>query len=290
MTTRTALAAALTLLLSLAAAPARADEATLADIQKTLGQVPTFLRAYPPALLDSAWGDMKALQLNPATALSGKVKELIGLAVAAQVPCRYCVYFHTEAAKLNGATDAEVKEAVLMAAGTRRWSTIMNGNSLDEAQFRAELGKLVAGARAATAPPKIGGPVADAAAARREMQAAFGFVPSFFNLYPEVALAPAWKEFRDMQVVGKTALDGKTKELLGLAVAAQIPCRYCVVAHTEFARLNGATDAELREAVAMAAVTRSWSTYLNGTAVDEATFRRETDQIVARFKKALAKK
>ena len=34
--------------------------------------------------------------LNPNSALSGKAKELIGLAVAAQVPCQYCIYAHTE--------------------------------------------------------------------------------------------------------------------------------------------------------------------------------------------------
>lgn len=273
-----------------AAAPARADEATLADIQKTLGQVPTFLRAFPPALIDSAWGDMKALQFNPDTALSGKAKELIGLAVAAQIPCRYCVYVHTEVAKLNGATEAEVQEAVVTAAVVRRWSTILNGNQADEAQFRADIDKLVTGARAAKGPPPAGGPVADAAAAQRDMQQIFGFVPAFFKLYPQQALAPAWKQFRDLQVTSKTALDGKTKELIGLAVAAQIPCRYCIVAHTEFARLNGASDAELREAVAMSAATRHWSTYLNGTAVDEATLKREVDQIVARMRKAMARK
>jgi AhpD family alkylhydroperoxidase len=55
---------------------------------------------------------MKTLQLNPGTALSGKVKELIGLAVAAQVPCRYCTYAHTEFARLDGASEREI---------VRRW-------------------------------------------------------------------------------------------------------------------------------------------------------------------------
>jgi AhpD family alkylhydroperoxidase len=97
-------------LLASASARVRADEATLKDIEKTLGQVPTFLRAFPADAVETAWGDMKALQLNPATVLSGKVKELIGLGVAAQIPCRYCVYFHTQAAELNGATRDEVGE------------------------------------------------------------------------------------------------------------------------------------------------------------------------------------
>jgi AhpD family alkylhydroperoxidase len=60
----------------------------------------------------------KSVQPNPNT----KVKELIGLAVAAQISCTYCIYFHTTAAKLNGATDAEIREAVAMATISRHWS------------------------------------------------------------------------------------------------------------------------------------------------------------------------
>ena len=265
-----------------------ADEATLKDIEKTLGQVPTFLKTYPSDALESAWGDMKALQLNPNTALSGKDKELIGLAVSAQIPCRYCIYFHTEAAKLNGASADEVKEALLVASLTRRWSTILNGNQTDEAQFRAEFGKLAENAKAGKVNPNTGIKVVDAASALKDIEKTFGFVPGFFRVYPEVALAPAWRGFKHLQL-SQTKLSGKVKELMGLAVASQIPCKFCVVAHTEFAKMNGATDAELREAVGMAAATRHWSTYLNGAMTDEATFKKETDQIVARFKKMARK-
>ena len=49
-----------------------------------------------------------------------------------------------------------------------------------------------------------------------------------------------------------TAIPGKYKSLIGLAVASQIPCKFCIIADTEFAKLEGATDRELTEAVAMA--------------------------------------
>ena len=55
---------------------------------------------------------MKTLQLNPNTALPGRTKELIGLAVAAQIPCHYCIVAHTEFAKLNGASETR---------SARRW-------------------------------------------------------------------------------------------------------------------------------------------------------------------------
>ncbi|MEI7601634.1 MAG: carboxymuconolactone decarboxylase family protein, partial [Aestuariivirga sp.] len=97
-------------------ATARAEDpaatAAYADIQATLGMVPAFFRAFPESGIAGAWAEFKMVQLNPATALNGKTKELIGLAVAAQIPCGYCVYFHTAAAKANGATDEEIREAV----------------------------------------------------------------------------------------------------------------------------------------------------------------------------------
>ena len=123
-----------------AAEPASAQtaqaQATYQDIEKTLGFVPGFFRQMPESAIPGAWGEMKGFQLNPNTRLNGKTKELIGLAVAAQIPCQYCIYFHTAAAKANGATDEEIKEAVAMAGVVRHWSTVLNGNQVDLDSFR----------------------------------------------------------------------------------------------------------------------------------------------------------
>ena len=130
--------------LGLAAAPAQAQQAPSAadaayrDIEQTLGTVPTFLKQFPEEGIAGAWQEMKTVQLNPATKLDGKTKELIGLSVAAQIPCSYCVYFHTKAARLNGASDEEIREAVAMAAITRHWSTVLNGLQIDPIGFKIE--------------------------------------------------------------------------------------------------------------------------------------------------------
>ena len=50
---------------------------------------------------------------------------------------------------MNGATDAEIKEALGMASLTRELSTMLNGMQVDEAQFRRDVDKLVKGAKAA---------------------------------------------------------------------------------------------------------------------------------------------
>src|SRR5437870_6861196 len=103
--TLTLLATTLTVTFSLGTAraePSAEAKATYQDIQKTLGLVPTFLKAFPEEGIAAAWDELKTVQMNPKTALSMKQKELIGLAVAAQVPCKYCVYFHTKFARLGG--------------------------------------------------------------------------------------------------------------------------------------------------------------------------------------------
>jgi AhpD family alkylhydroperoxidase len=120
----------------------------------------------------------------------------------------------------------------------------------------------------------------DASATYKDIQATLGMVPGIFKLFPEEGIAGAWAEFKSVQLNPKSALSGKEKELIGLAVAAQIPCSYCIYFHTAAAKANGASDAEIREAVAMAAITRHWSTVLNGMQEDPATFRRETDTVL----------
>ena len=113
-------------------------QATYKDIEQTLGTVPGFFKAFPEVGIAGAWAEFKSVQLNPKTKLDGKTKELIGLAIAAQVPCHYCVYFHTAAAKLNGATDQEIREAVAMAAIVRHWSTVLNGMQVDFNGFKQD--------------------------------------------------------------------------------------------------------------------------------------------------------
>ncbi|UCI21997.1 carboxymuconolactone decarboxylase family protein [Mesorhizobium sp. B2-1-8] len=124
-----------------ALAPAHADDydATLKDIQSTMGGVPSFVKQFPKAGLPGAWAEVKAIELSDNTALSPKVKSLISLAVAAQIPCSYCIWSDTQAARKAGATDQEIQEAVAMSALTRHWSTIFNGMQVDFDTFKKEM-------------------------------------------------------------------------------------------------------------------------------------------------------
>jgi AhpD family alkylhydroperoxidase len=91
----------------------------------------------PPKELPSAWQDFQAIFSDGA--LPEKTKELIGLAVAAQIPYQYCILAHTRLAKAGGATDAEIKEAIAASALVRKWSTMLNGNAYDMAAFEKQL-------------------------------------------------------------------------------------------------------------------------------------------------------
>jgi len=79
------------------------------------------------------------MELSGYTALSAKVKDLIGLAVAAQIPCTYCVHVHTESARRDGATDAEISQAIAIAGLNRDWSTVLNGMQIDLASFKKDV-------------------------------------------------------------------------------------------------------------------------------------------------------
>ena len=103
--------------------------------------------------------------------------------------------------------------------------------------------------------------------------------PNFYkNTYPTHALKAALDA--NEALMGKEAkLDARTRELIALGVAAQIPCAYCVYAHNKNAMAEGATEAEIREAVAIAAHVRHWSTVLNGMGYDLEAFKTEVDKM-----------
>ena len=118
-----------------------ADEAEDAfkDMQKTMGGVPSFMHKFPKAGVAGAWAEVKALEFSDQTALPAKTKALISLAVAAQIPCSYCIYADTEDAKKAGASEEEIEEAVAISALTRHWSTVFNGMQIDLEQFKKEM-------------------------------------------------------------------------------------------------------------------------------------------------------
>jgi len=107
------------------------------EIQEIFGTFPGMFKAFPKYALAGAWESFKQLN-GPEGKIPPKYKELIQLAVAAQIPCDYCIYYHTASAKAFGASDEEIKEAVAHGATTRHWSMILQGNQIDLEEFKKE--------------------------------------------------------------------------------------------------------------------------------------------------------
>jgi AhpD family alkylhydroperoxidase len=109
--------------------------------------VPEFFRRVPDYLLPTEWASFKSLQLSDQTAIPNKYKELIGLAVSGATRCRYCCYFHAEAARLFGASEDEITETALIAKNTMGWSTYLNTLQFDYDEFTREFDQVAAHVR-----------------------------------------------------------------------------------------------------------------------------------------------
>ena len=119
------------------------------EIKQAFGKVPSWVEEVPSAALEGFWYTMRDFQLGE-TVIPNKYKELIGLAVSGATRCRYCALFHTEAARLFGATDEEIAEAAMMAAHTMLASTFLNSLQTDYDTFRRETLDAVAWVRSHT--------------------------------------------------------------------------------------------------------------------------------------------
>ena len=111
------------------------------EMKDTLGLVPSFFKSIPDEFFDFEWELFKRLELGK-TLIPNKYKELMGVAIHSETKCRYCTLFHTEAAKLFGATEREIQEAVHYAKMSVGWSTYLNGIQQDYDQFKEELQRM----------------------------------------------------------------------------------------------------------------------------------------------------
>ena len=117
------------------------------EMKEMFGEVIGFIDQIPDEFIDAEWDLIKRVQFGQ-TLIPNKYKELIGLGVAAVTKCRYCVLFHTESAKLFGATDEEVEEAVHYTKQVSGWSTYINGLQVNYEEFANEVAQATAHVRA----------------------------------------------------------------------------------------------------------------------------------------------
>jgi AhpD family alkylhydroperoxidase len=106
------------------------------------------LDANAPAAMQAFWAFDKAAMADGA--IPKKFKELMALAVAFTTQCPYCIEIHSGKARRAGATDAEIAEAVTVAAALRAGAAITHGT---HAFLEAETGTANAPAHGSTAAP-----------------------------------------------------------------------------------------------------------------------------------------
>ena len=120
------------------------------EIEEMFGLVPKFIKTIPDSSLELEWSLMKRVQFDEGP-IPNKYRELIGIGIAAVSKCRYCILFHAEAARLNGATEEEIEDAVHFAKSSAGWSAYLNGMQIDYDQFRNEMLAISEHVRRATA-------------------------------------------------------------------------------------------------------------------------------------------
>jgi AhpD family alkylhydroperoxidase len=108
----------------------------------------------------------------------------------------------------------------------------------------------------------------------KQIEDTFGFLPTFMKAIPESSLELEWQLIKKLQI-DDGPIPNKYRELMGIGIAASTRCPYSVCLHTEMARLYGATETEIEEAMHFARVTTGLSTYLNGLQCDLKEFKTE---------------
>jgi len=86
----------------------------------------------------------------------------------------------------------------------------------------------------------------DAAAALKEIEAAFGMVPNLFKAYAHhpPLLRANWNKVKAVMMQG--SLSRKLKETIAVTVSRDNSCSYCVSAHTAALKSIGVDDRELK--------------------------------------------
>jgi AhpD family alkylhydroperoxidase len=104
------------------------------EMREILGTLLTSFDRLPDEFVDSEWDILKRLHLGD-TLIPNQHKQLIGLAVAAVSRSRYGTFLHTDAARLYGATEAEMAETVHYAKLMSGWSIYRDRLQVDYDDF-----------------------------------------------------------------------------------------------------------------------------------------------------------
>ena len=92
----------------------------------------SFLGAYTEIVL-------KMAEFQKRSGFDAKTFELFALSAAAGMKCEYCIVAHTAMAKKAGATEEEIKIAVMIAGVVSLNSTVLYGNQFSQEKLKKML-------------------------------------------------------------------------------------------------------------------------------------------------------
>ncbi|MDS0476867.1 carboxymuconolactone decarboxylase family protein [Natrinema sp. 1APR25-10V2] len=120
-----------------------------------------------------------------------------------------------------------------------------------------------------------------------DIKESLGLLPGYLEALPEQELVNEWPNMKRF-FFGETEIDPKTRELVGLAMAAAIGCEYCRHFHKGAAQLHGATEEELAELFFLASYTPRYSALIQAQDYDLDVFYEETEQIAEHLQEQMA--
>jgi len=121
-------------------APFSQDSALTSEEKKEILAESPFNSVYPTSILKSSNAYFKAqMGLYKKGAIAEKEAHLVALGTSAAVKCQYCIPYHIAELKRLGASEDEIKTAVLIAADIMKMSTLFYGNEFDLEAFKKML-------------------------------------------------------------------------------------------------------------------------------------------------------
>jgi AhpD family alkylhydroperoxidase len=128
------------LLIAMSSTAFSQDDALTAEEKKELLAASPCNSVYPESILKSANTYFNAqMGLYKEGAIAEKEAHLVALGTSAAVKCQYCIPYHISELKKLGASENEIKTAVLIAADIMKMSTLFYGNEFDLAAFKKML-------------------------------------------------------------------------------------------------------------------------------------------------------
>ena len=116
------------------------DAALTTEEKNELLKASPFNSVYPESILKSADTYFKAqMGLYKEGVIPEKEAHLVALGTSAAIKCQYCIPYHISELKRLGATENEIKTAVLIAADIMKMSTLFYGNEFDLEAFKKML-------------------------------------------------------------------------------------------------------------------------------------------------------